>query len=109
ALAAARPDTAHVQGSLISVLLQKFGLLIQEENKRRTLPKFSSCFVKHAKRTLRRPEPLSPRRYPRLPETIPAPGAQPPSRLLQCAPVVCSYQSQRVQLCTAASNICCPE
>src|SRR6266436_10261699 len=76
----------------------------------RTLPDFGSCFVKRAKRTSRRPEPLSLRRNRRLPETIPAPAAQPPSRLPQCAPVVCSYQSQRVQLCTAASNnICCPE
>jgi cytoskeletal protein CcmA (bactofilin family) len=33
------------------------------------------------------PEPLSLRRYRRLPETIPAPVAQPASRLLQCAPI----------------------
>jgi hypothetical protein len=51
----------------------------------RTLPDFRSCFVKRASR---RPEPLSLRRYHRLPETIPAPAAQPPSRPLQCAPVV---------------------
>jgi hypothetical protein len=69
----------------------------------RTLPDFGSCFVKRAKRTSRRPEPLSLRRYRPLPETIPAPAAQPPSRLLQCAPVVCSCQSQRVQLCTLYS------
>src|ERR1700687_2432382 len=52
----------------------------------RTLPDFGSCFVKRAKRTSRRPEPLSLRRYRPLPEPIPAPAAQPPSRLLQCAP-----------------------
>src|SRR6266446_3475800 len=77
-------------------------------NAKRTLPDFGSCLVERAKRTSRRPEPLSLRRYRRRPETIPAPAAQPPSRLQQCAPVVCSYQSQRVQPCTAASNICCP-
>ncbi len=42
-------------------------------------------------------------------ETILAAVAQLLSRLLQCVPVVCSLQSQRVQLCTSASNICCPE
>src|SRR5713101_5645508 len=83
--------------------------LMPRRKQTRTLPDFGSCFVKCAKRTSRPPEPLSLRRYRRLPETIPAPVAQPPSRLLQCAALVCSYQSQRVQLCTAASNICCPE
>ena len=34
----------------------------------RTLPDFGSCFVKRAKRTSRRPEPLSLRRYRRRPE-----------------------------------------
>src|SRR6266851_4374379 len=83
--------------------------LMSKRKQTRTSPDFGSCFVKRAKRTSHRSEPLSLRRYPRLPETIPAPVAQPPSRLLQCAPVVCSYQSQKAQLCTAASNICCPE
>src|SRR5713226_8609625 len=83
--------------------------LMPKRKQTRTLPDFGSCFVKRARRTSRRPEPLSLRRYRRLRETIPAPAAQPPSRLLQCAPVVCSCQSQRERLCTAASNICCPE
>src|SRR5438132_2589721 len=83
--------------------------LMPRRKQTRTLPEFGSCFVKRAKRTSRRPEPLSLRRYRRRPETIPAPVAPPPSRLLQCAPVVCCYQAQRVQLCTSAYKIRCPE
>src|SRR2546427_6772191 len=83
--------------------------LMPKRKQTTTLADFGSCLLKRARRTSRRPEPLSLRRYRRLPETIPAPVAPPPSRLLQCAPVVCSYQFQRVQLCTTPSNICCPE
>src|SRR5437660_12058691 len=84
-------------------------ILIARRKQTSVLPDFGSCFVKRAKRTARGPEPLSLRLYRRRPETIPAPAAQLPSRLLQCAPVVCSHPSQRVQLYGAASNIGCPE
>src|SRR5216684_4285143 len=45
--------------------------LMPKRKQTRTCPDFGSCFVKRAKRTSRRPEPRSLRRYPRLPETIP--------------------------------------
>src|SRR5258708_6576103 len=84
-------------------------LLMPRRKQTRTLPECGSCFVKRARRTSRRPEPLSLRRYRRPPETIPAPVAPPPSRLLQCAPGAGSYQPQRALLCTSASNRYCPE
>src|SRR6266566_2079165 len=77
-------------------------ILIARRKQTSVLPDFGSCFVKRAKRTARGPEPLSLRRYRRRPETIPALGARPPSRLLQCVPVLRSLQSQRVQLGTAS-------
>jgi hypothetical protein len=63
--------------------------LMSRKNQTRTLRDFGTCSAKRAKGTSRRPAPLSLRRYRRLPGTTSAPVAQPPSRLLQCASVVC--------------------
>src|SRR5207245_9785208 len=56
--------------------------LMPKRKQTRTLPDFGSCFVK---RTSRRPEPRSLRRYRRQPETTPLLVAQPPSWRLECA------------------------
>src|ERR1700704_416813 len=91
------------------VLLKLLDFTRANQGERAALAASDSCFLKRAKHTSLPLEPLSLRRCRRQPETTPAPLAQPPSRLSQCAPVVCSYQAQRGQLCKALSNICCLE